>query len=121
MEERQSEQALTRQQKEVCERYDAVYVACDPALKVGIAWNVKSRMEPIHGLRLPPVGDTTGWYIWSGEYSEADDFFVPLHAAHVRDWNPLLLPYLGLAPGWRFVIATDYEDIWFDEALLQRK
>ena len=25
--------------------------------------------------------------------------------------------YLGLAPGWRFLIAGDYEDVWFDERL----
>ena len=28
------------------------------------------------------------------------------------------LPYLGLAPGWRFLIAPGYEDVWYDEKLL---
>jgi hypothetical protein len=29
--------------------------------------------------------------------------------------------YLGLAPGWRFLIGEDgYEDVWFDPDLLQR-
>jgi hypothetical protein len=29
-----------------------------------------------------------------------------------------LTKYLGLAPGWRFLIAPGYEDVWFDEILL---
>lgn len=31
---------------------------------------------------------------------------------------PEIKKYLGLPPGWRFLIAPGYEDIWFDEALL---
>ncbi|MEW4429666.1 hypothetical protein AB1I68_19555 [Paenibacillus pabuli] len=56
---------------------------------------------------MEPVGDTTGWYIWAGEYSDADDFFVPLHTAHVDEWDPKIKKYLGLAPGCRFLIAED--------------
>jgi hypothetical protein len=29
-----------------------------------------------------------------------------------------MAPYLALPPGWRFLIAPDYEDVWFDESLL---
>lgn len=29
-----------------------------------------------------------------------------------------LEPYLALPPGWGVVLAPDYEDVWYDEALL---
>lgn len=34
------------------------------------------------------------------------------------EWRPQALRYLGLPPGWRFLVAAAYEDIWFDPALL---
>ncbi|MHA7963184.1 immunity protein Imm33 domain-containing protein [Paenibacillus sp. CAU 1782] len=108
------------EQKSMCRKYRADYMESELHLKVGIAWNVKEGLEPIHGLRLLPEGDTTGWYIWADEYSEADDFFVPLHVAHLNEWDPKISKYLGLSPGWRFIIAEDYEDVWFDEELLKR-
>lgn len=75
---------------------------------------------PINGLRHPPEGDTTGWYIYAGEsLSDEPDFFKPLHVKHLDEWCPQVKKYLGLAPGWRFLIAGDYEDIWYDESLLQ--
>lgn len=88
-------------------------------LKVGIARDVKAGGFPIQGLRHPPQGDTTGWYFFVGEeMSKAADFFVPLHVAHLQEWCPLVLPYLLLPPGWAFVLAPEYEDVYFNERLL---
>jgi len=108
------------EQKSVCERVGAAYFPCDPGVKVGIARNVLSGVEPLHGMRIPPAGGTCGWYIWAGEYSDAADFFVPLHAAHLAEWAPLAVKYLALAPGWRFIVTDTYEDVWYDEILLGR-
>jgi hypothetical protein len=46
--------------------------------------------------------------------SKDSDFFVPLHVTHLHEWSSGVLPYLALPPGWRFVIADGYEDVWFD-------
>jgi len=90
---------------------------CSPTeLKVGISANVQDEITPINGLRHPPKGDTTGWYIYAGlAISPEPDFFKPLH---VDDWCPQIIKYLGLPPGWRFLVAGDHEDVWFDESLL---
>lgn len=83
--------------------------------KVGVARNVKSGQSPINGVRCRPESGTTGWYLWAGEMmSDAPDFFVPLHVSHLEEWCPDVLPYLELPPGWRFLIAPDHEDVWFD-------
>ncbi len=42
---------------------------------MGISFNVKEGIEPIHGLRHFPTKDTSGWYIWAGDYSDDPDFF----------------------------------------------
>jgi hypothetical protein len=55
----------------------------------------------------------TGWWIWSTEtFSEADDFFVPLCARDLQERCPEILKYVGLAPGWRFLIAPGYESLY---------
>ncbi len=36
----------------------------------------------------------------------------------VRDHFTDVLPYLGLPPGWRFLVAPGYVDVWEDPALL---
>src|SRR4051794_31951260 len=106
-------------QRAVCRRYGAAFLPSPSDLKVGIAQNVRNGIWPINGLRHKPQGDTTGWYIWAGtEFSESADFFVPLHISHLAEWNRLLLQYLGLAPGWRFLFDERYEDVWFDSCLL---
>jgi hypothetical protein len=105
-------------QRTLCEKYGAEFMESPENLKVGIALNVREAVFPIHGVRHPPEGDTTGWYIWAGELSDDVDFFKPLHVAHLDSWCPQLLKYLGLSPGWRFLIANDYEDVWFDPSVL---
>ena len=85
----------------------------------GVAAKVKAGPEPLNGLRHPPEADTPGWYIRRGEeFSSDPDFFAPLHADHLDEWAPDAIAYLALPPGWRFLIAGDYEDVWFDSALL---
>jgi len=110
---------ILQQQKTLCSRFGSPFLESPSSLKVGIAVNVKSALLPINGLRHPPEGDTTGWYIWAGEELPDDpDFFVSLHVEHLQQWCPIVLPYLGLAPGWRFLLADAYEDVWEDESLL---
>lgn len=106
-------------QRETCRRFGAEFVPVANDEKVGIAEDVQRGRLPINGLRHRPVGDTSGWYVWAGEeLSEVPDYFVPLHIEHLADWSPRIEKYLGLAPGWRFLLAEGYEDVWFDPQLL---
>jgi hypothetical protein len=74
---------------------------------------------PVHGLRHEPEADTSGWYIWTGDLGDEDDFFVPLHPAHLADRVPGLMAELGAPPGTRFLLAPGYRDVWFDASLLR--
>lgn len=85
---------------------------------VGLALDTLGRC-PINGLRHNPMGETSGWYIWCGEeFSSSSDFFSPLHAKHLQDRLPEVYELLGLSPGYRFLKAEDYLDVWFDDSLL---
>jgi hypothetical protein len=106
-------------QKELCKKYGAEFLVSPTDFKVGIATNVREGLIPINGLRHPPEGDSTGWYIYAGEeLSDAPDFFKSLHINHLDDWCPQIKKYLGLPPGWRFLLAGEYEDVWYDADLL---
>ncbi|MEN6293936.1 MAG: hypothetical protein ABFD07_18205 [Methanobacterium sp.] len=109
---------IYRQQK-ICEKFGAVFCAAPNSLKLGISLNVRDHIYPINGLRHQAKGDTTGWYVWAGEGEPSTeiDFFKPLHIIHLNEWCPEIIPYLGLPPGWRFLITPNYEDVWFDEYL----
>lgn len=110
----------TEQQMAFCQKYGADFVPCGDHSTVGINRSFDALRSPLNGLRHRPFGQTNGWYIWSGEqYSDDPNFFVPLHTMHLANRGPQILKYLGLAPGWRFLLAPDYEDVWFDEYLLR--
>lgn len=113
---------FNKEQKAICTKYNVPFFEAPAHLKVGIARNVKEGLQPINGLRLLPEGDTSGWYIWAGEELSDDlDFFVPLHIEHLSDWNLDIIKYLGLPPGWRFLIAPNYEDVWNDQSMLEKE
>jgi hypothetical protein len=91
----------------------------EPESKLGVSESALSGQWPMHGLRHRPSPNTNGWFIWSGEYSDADDFFLPLHIEHAEDRIPAAAPYLALPPGYRFLIAPGHEDVWFDASILE--
>lgn len=89
-------------------------------LKAGVSENVRSTRVRLNGLRHPSGDQTSGWYMWAGEeLSHAADFFVPEHLAHVVEWRPEITRFLALPTGWRFLVAGEYEDAWYDPSLLQ--
>jgi hypothetical protein len=106
-------------QKELCDRYNVEFVPSHAKQISGFATSTKGKL-PINGLRHPLTKSTTGWFIWCGDsYSEADDFFQPLHTIHIHEEFPEISALLGLPPGFRFLKAGDYLDIWFDSKLLE--
>lgn len=110
---------LLTQQQIICARIGVDVFESPEDLKVGVDPQVREGVMPLNGLRHLPEEGTTGWFIWAGEVLPSDpEFFQPLHVQHLLDWCPDVLPYLGLPPGWRFLIAADREDVWFDQALL---
>lgn len=106
-------------QKIICKKYNSPFIESPNYLKVGISLNVKNGIKPLNGLRHHQKGDTSGWYIWAGEeFSDDPNFFVPLHIEHFPEWCPEVIQYLGLAPGWRFLLAPGHVDVWEDKSLL---
>jgi hypothetical protein len=104
-------------EEELCRRHGAAWVDARLDLKVGISRELYAGkpLKPIYGNRSEITETTNGWYFWSGpEMSEDDDYFLPLHAAHLAKYCPAVLPYLGLPPGWGFAIVPEdgIEQVW---------
>jgi hypothetical protein len=111
---------LSEFQLEVCRKYGASFLGIEPESKLGVAPSIKTELLPLNGLRHPPGNGANGWYLWSGrDFPVENDAFFPLHVSHLGRWNSLALKYLGLPPGWRFLTDGVYEDVWYDETLLQ--
>jgi hypothetical protein len=111
---------IIKEQQEICQKYSTDFMSIDLDSMVGISDNTNGVYSPINGMRHPQNGNSSGWYIWSGEYlSQEKDFFKPLHAKHLAERCPQVLKYLALPPGYRFLIDTEgYVDVWYDPMLL---
>ncbi len=108
-----------RSQQSVCSEYGSDFVPPNADSKVGIALSTLSKL-PLNALRHPPQGSTCGWFIYGGEVLSQDpDFFQPIHAHHLTEYCPSILPYLGLAPGWRVLLAPGQIEVWHDPELLK--
>lgn len=103
----------TAAQDEICARYGMQGMA--PEEMVAVALHTLGAM-PIYGTRIAlPRGGTVSWFIHAGEYSDADDFYQPLHTAHLATLLPRVVEYLRLPPGAKFIIDDQgYEDVWMD-------
>ena len=112
---------LSGLQKNICDRIGTVCEVTGIEMKVGVSDGLLTGEKPIHGLRHQISGDTSGWYLWAGETQsvpQADDYFKPLHVSHLLGVCPEIVQYLGLPPGYRFVLDEGYEDVWNDPTLL---
>ena len=97
---------VVQAQLAVCRKFGSPHVAAREDLMVGISLTVRDGLLPINGLRHPLVANTTGWFIWAGEeLSDAPGFLKPSHVSHLPELCPLAVKYLGLAPGWRFLVT----------------
>jgi len=109
---------IEQAQRLVCTRFGAAFVSTPLEDKMGFAGST-SGLNPINGLRHPRTPGTSGWYIWCGEaFSESPDFFEPQHAKHIYERLPNAAHLFGLPPGYRFLLAGEYLDVWYDQKLL---
>ena len=105
-------------QRTLCSHYGASFISTAPEEKIGFA-SATAGLKPINGLRHPVSGGASGWYIWCGEsFSSSSDFFDPLHASHIYESMPDVGRLLSFPPGYRFLLAGEYLDVWYDEELL---
>lgn len=105
-------------QKEICSIYNSIWHPVHNTLNVGVSKDLSS--IPLNGLRHPAEVGATGWFIWSGEFSDDENFFKPLCVEHLLQIRPDIVIYLGLDVGFRFLIDSNgYQDVWYDESLLK--
>jgi len=109
------------EQKLLCYKYKVPWTETGFDVFIGLSDDVFKGLNPINGLRQPLCDKTTGWYIWAGDtFSQAADFFKPYHVGQLLTARPNVIKYLGLPPGFRFLMDDKgYEDVWEDRELLR--
>jgi hypothetical protein len=66
---------ITEEQQEICQKYSTDFIPVEIDSMVGISDNTNGVYSPINGMRHPQKGNSSGWYIWSGEHlSNEKDF-----------------------------------------------
>lgn len=113
---------IVQEQKDDCKRLDLPWISVDKGLMIAINNLLLTDTQPINGLRHHRQKNIDGWYLWSGEEIPQDmhNFLNSIHPIHLVEKRPLVLRYLGLPYGYRFQIDDkDYEDIWFDQSILE--
>ena len=105
-------------QRAICAEFGSPFLPPEPQARIAVAIQTMHRI-PVHGLRHPPHGNMEGWYIWAGEYSEDPNFFQVLHIEHLEERFPIVVKFLALEPGFRFLTDSTNMDVWRDPSLLQ--
>ena len=105
----------SKAQLRVCERHELQPIP--PEEMVALAMSTLGQM-PVHGARVErPENGTISWFFHCGEFSDAADFYQPVHATHLQTMLPLVLRYLQLPPGTRFIIDDKgFEDVWSESS-----
>ncbi|WP_083302265.1 immunity protein Imm33 domain-containing protein [Burkholderia multivorans] len=109
--EQRDAQELLRLQLDTCRRYDLP--DCAPEDMVAVAISTLGKM-PVYGTRISlPAGGIVSWFFHCGEYSDAADFYQPVHTDHLAELLPAVIKYLRLPHGSKFIIDDNgFEDVW---------
>ena len=111
---------LVAEQRKICEKYNIPWVETPLDMRVGLMKNFADGQMPLNGLRHPPDGGTAGWYLWAGVRWTTDiNEWDALHISHLSEQSSFVAKYLGLPPGYRFLVDDKgHEDVWFDQVSL---
>jgi hypothetical protein len=109
-----------RDQVALCARLGTTPLFVSGVDGLGASRSLLGSVWPVQGVRCLPSGGTCGWFLWAGEFSSDPGFFEPLTVLRALEARPQIAQYLGLPPGWGFITAEGYEDVWQDASLLVR-
>ena len=101
-------------QNAICEKYGMSVLPPEEMVAIAIE---SLGNTPIYGTRVClPDGGNVSWFIHGGTHSAAIDFYQPVCIEHLPEMLPLVMKYLCLPTGAKFIIDTQgYEDVWMEE------
>ena len=113
------------QQRLLCRQEGCIYHPSESDSILGLAIATIGKL-PVTGLRRMPLVDANGWHVWCGDHPLAYDDFLRLPQnffSHITPREliahcPEAVKFLGLPPGYRFLVAGDHIDIWYDGDIL---
>lgn len=108
---------LLEAQLETCKRFSAIHFPFKDDDTVYFATATRGLL-PVNGERINSENGESGWYIWCGvERKDDESFFEKISLYELSDRAPLVQAFLGLPPGYRFLIAGGHQKAWYDTDL----
>lgn len=99
-------------QKAICQKYKSAYKPLKENAEVALALSTIGTM-PIYGSRIDSDDNGVEWYIYCGEFSEAENFYEPVAADCLKDELPLVVSLMALEVGYNFIVDDQgYVDVW---------
>ncbi len=106
--------SVFNQQKKICKKFGLSYEPCDGEQFLYISSNIKDGNMPIEGKRYIEEDDFCGWYIWSGEEPNEKDLYDKVIVNDINEYSDVLIKFLWLEHGTRFLIEEGYINAEFD-------
>ncbi len=106
---------IQQTQQECCEHYSSNYTPTELEQLVVISDGIYEGAVPVEGVRYPSPSHMTGWWLTTDNYNGDVDTLQSVHFRHIVEKRPELAIYMGLKPGYRFLLGGKDEHVWFDE------
>lgn len=101
-------------QKECCDNYQSEFKPVDLEQLVVISEGVYEGL-PVEGVRYPSPSHMSGWWLTTDEYDGNVETLKTVHFQHIIEKRPEIAIYMGLKNGYRFLLGSKNESVWFDQ------
>lgn len=105
-------------QKECCAFYDADFSPLDEEQLVVISDGVYEG-EPVEGVRYQSPDHMSGWWVTTDKYNGDTDSLKTVHFSHIKEKRPDIAIYMALPFGYRFILGSSEDMVWFDEVVAE--
>lgn len=104
-----------KEQKVICKKYNSAYKPLNENAEIALATSTLGQM-PIYASRVDADENGVEWYVYCGEFSNAEDFYEPVAIDCLPEDLPAIIPFLALESGFNFIVDDKgYEDVWKNE------
>ncbi|WP_180171678.1 hypothetical protein [Acinetobacter sp. YH12023] len=104
-------------QRECCEFYDKEFNPVNLNQLVVVSKGVLTSNSAVEGVRYKSPTHMSGWWLTTDQYDGDFNTLENVHFSHIIHKRPDLAIYMALPYGYRFILGTEKEYVWLDEAL----
>lgn len=109
---------ILKVQKECCKHYEEEFSPITLEQLVVVSDGVLEGAKPVKGVRYKSPEHMSGWWLTDDSFNGNIDSLKNIHFSHIIEKRPDLAIYMALPYGYRFLLGSNKEHVWFDEMVL---